>query len=36
VGIGSFFMPMMMGYMIGNMLGGNRCSRSIAAPVTPR
>ncbi len=26
---GSFFMPMMMGYMIGNMMGGNRFSQPV-------
>lgn len=28
-GGGSFFMPMMMGYMMGNMLGGNRFSQPV-------
>jgi uncharacterized protein YgiB involved in biofilm formation len=28
-GGGSFFMPLMMGYMIGNMLGGNRFSQPV-------
>ncbi len=26
---GSFFMPMMMGYMMGNMMGGNRFSQPV-------
>ena len=28
-GGGSFFMPLMMGYMVGNMLGGNRYNRPV-------
>lgn len=28
-GGGSFFMPLMMGYMMGNMLGGNRFSQPV-------
>ncbi len=28
-GGGSFFMPLMMGYMVGNMMGGNRYSQPV-------
>lgn len=36
-GGGSFFMPLLMGYMMGNLLGATAsASRSIAAPTTAR